>query len=86
MSNAQWNHGFNKGMDRGQITGERIGEAMTLVDVGMKALCLATAVREAQKKDNVAQYVLMDILLDFLGEHAGGRLDAPAVIQDNDSF
>jgi hypothetical protein len=77
MSQAQWNHGYNKGVDKGQIIGERICEAMTLSDLGMKALCLATAVRDAQKKDTVAQYVLMEVLLDFLGDQVGGRMNYP---------
>lgn len=70
---AQWGNGFYKGKEAGVEIGEKIGEAMTLSNFGMKALCLATAVRKAQKDGNVSQYVLMDVLIDLLAAECGGR-------------
>lgn len=70
----QWGHGFNTGVVEGMRTGEWIGEAKTQMDLGMKALCLATAIRAAQKEDTVAQYVLTEVLIDILAEQTGGRI------------
>jgi len=71
----QWGSGFHNGMAKGQKFGEQVGEAKTLVNVGMKALCLATAIREAQKTGSVSQYVLCEVLIDLLATECGGRLD-----------
>ena len=72
----QWGSGFHTGRERGQQVGERHGQAKTLADVGMKALCLATAIRQAQKVDCMSQYVLMDVLIDMLAAQCGGGLDS----------
>jgi hypothetical protein len=36
---------------------------------------LATAIRKAQKINNVSQYVLMEVLIDLLAAECGGRID-----------
>ena len=71
----QWGSGFHTGRAQGQQVGEHHGRDKTLVDLGMKALCLATAIRQAQKNDCMSQYVLMDVLIDMLAAQCGGRLD-----------
>jgi hypothetical protein len=71
----QWGHGFHNGMAKGQQFGEQVGEAKTQMNLGMKALCLATAIREAQKTESVSQYVLCEVLIDLLANECGGRLD-----------
>ncbi len=71
---AQWGHGFHSGIGKGQQVGEAIGSSMAMADIGMKALCLATAIREAQKADSVSQYVLCEILIDLLSSQCGGRI------------
>lgn len=75
MSKEQWGHGFATGTKEGVRRGEQIGEAKTQMNLGMKALCLATAIRAAQKEDTIAQYVLVEILIDLLAEQTGGRID-----------
>ena len=72
---AQWGHGFHNGMAKGQQFGEQVGEAKTQANIGMKALCLATAIRHAQKTESVSQYVLCEVLIDLLANECGGRLD-----------
>jgi len=67
---------FHNGMAKGQQFGEQVGEAKTQMNLGMKALCLATAIREAQKTESVSQYVLCEVLIDLLANECGGRLDA----------
>lgn len=49
------------------------GIAVAHMDIGMKALCLATAIREAQKQNSVAQYVLMEVLVDMLKDQTGSN-------------
>ena len=76
----QWGHGFHVGAEAGQEAGKRMGAAITKADLGMKALCLATAIRDAQKADCVSQYILCEVLIDMLASECGGRLrqgDAP---------
>jgi len=71
----QWGHGFHQGEETGIKIGEQFGEAKTQANLGMKALCLATAVRRAQATDDVSQYVLMEVLIDLLASECGGRID-----------
>ena len=73
----QWGSGFHTGVTKGMKRGEQVGEAMAKMGFGMKALCLATAIREAQKTHSVSQYVLCEVLIDLLANECGGRLDAP---------
>ena len=67
---SNFEHDFIKGMK----FGEQTGEAKSHLGLGMKALCLATAVRKAQVTGCVSQYVLLDVLIDLLAEKCGGRL------------
>ena len=75
----QWGHGFHKGKENGEEDGiifeEKFGEAKTKANILMKALCMATAIRDAQKKDSVSQYVLLEALIDMLAAECGGRID-----------
>jgi len=71
----QWGHGFHSGREAGEKFGEQVGETKAMAGVGMKALCLATAIRNAQKSNCVSQYVLTDVLIDMLAAECGGRLD-----------
>jgi hypothetical protein len=82
----QWGHGFHQGEEAGLKIGEQFGEAKTQADLGMKALCLATAIRKAQKINNVSQYVLMEVLIDLLAAECGGRIDeneSPNAVADS---
>lgn len=81
----QWGHGFHTGVEEGCTVGKKIGEARTQANLGMKALCLATAIRDAQKVDSVSQFVLCDVLIDMLAAECGGRLDGSTVENDHDS-
>ena len=75
----QWNHGFHtgkeQGVDYGITVGKHIGEAETQMGIVMRCLCLAHAIRDAQKNDCVSQYVLTELLIDICAEQTGGRLD-----------
>jgi hypothetical protein len=75
----QWGHGFHVGTEEGREIGERIGEATAKADLGMKALCLATAIRDAQKSGSVSQYVLCEVLIDILASECGGKLRQPGL-------
>ena len=78
MSKAQWGHGFHNGMEEGRKFGEQVGEAKAMMGIVMKALCLATAIRSAQKTGGVSQYVLCDVLIDLLAGECGGPVDTIA--------
>ena len=70
---AQWGNGFHKGNAEGVKFGEQVGKAKTQLGLGMKALCLAVAVRDAQKGkgDGVSQYILLDVLIEMLERECG---------------
>lgn len=74
----QWGAGFHTGKKQGEEIGmeigEKIGEAKTQMNIVMKALCMATAIRDAQKRDLVSQYVLLEALIDILASECGGRI------------
>jgi len=68
---AQWGNGFHKVNAEGVKFGEQVGEAKKQMALGMKALCLAVSVRDAQKAGSVSQYVLMDVLIEMLESECG---------------
>jgi hypothetical protein len=70
--------GMHKGFTDGIKTGKQMGVALNTVDVGMKVLCLATAIRQAQKDETPAQYVLLNILIEMMES----QLDGPLVTDD----
>lgn len=72
----QWGSGFHTGRAQGQQVGEHYGRDRMLGDLGMKALCLATAIRQAQKNDCTSQYVLVDVLIEVLAGQCGGMLSS----------
>ena len=68
---SQWGHGFHKGSAEGVKFGEQAGEAKAQMAIGMKALCLAVSIRNAQKSGSVIQYVLTDVLIEMLEGECG---------------
>jgi len=52
---------------------KQFGEAAVQNGLGIRALCLATAARNAQKGkgDGVSEYVLLDILIAMLESECG---------------
>ena len=72
----QWGSGFHTGMEKGVDIGAKHGEASAVADFGTRALCLATAIRNAQKSECFSQYVLLEVLIDLLANKCGGRLQS----------